>query len=219
MKRPFVFFGDVHLNVGAEKVIFDYAKRLGINSAITLGDEDHPNIEEREKRREILYNFYRKFKKNGSLVCIIGDKTGEIPQDFSAKFMKFYKQDNIIAGHDGSEILDKFRIELKTYHKNGTKPLIILHGHDHHLGVDNCYKHRELYYKNHHIISGSVEHDLLPWKNYWINPGGNFHDLRSAEKYANFGIYDPAKEKITLITLPYNEKEVLLSLGLKALHL
>jgi len=151
------------------------------------------------------------------LICVMGDKTVTAPADLFLNFVGFneegkkvgsiiYYEDNIIAGHSGKWILEEHEELIKDY--QGYKPLIIFHGHSHSMGVLPKYKWLEDDEKVHWLTDGEKIFNLEPRKVYWVNPGGNFMRGPGGTHLANFSIYDPEQQIVTLRTVTFDQNKI-----------
>ena len=150
MKKRLIVFGDMHLDWEAVRAILDEARTLGIDTALTLGDEDAM-----ASSPELVYDAlfgalrdYRDEKPGRELICCVGDKTGGVryindnyvginsPDTRERRFV--FKRENVIAAHFGDLILRKYRKLIDSW--SGSDPLVIFHGHSHSMGVLPEYK-------------------------------------------------------------------------------
>jgi len=223
MPEKLIAFGDVHLNWQAARVILDHARKEEVNKALTLGDEGYkiyPFGTGEQEEYDKLYHEIRTFrneKPKRILICIKGDKTVTVPPDLFVNFVGFddqgknigsviFHEDNIIAGHSGKWILEEHEELIKDY--QGYEPLIVFHGHSHSMGVLPTYKWLQDDEKVHWLPNSEEVYNLEPRNVYWVNPGGNFMRGPDGTHYANFSIYDPEQQIVTLRTIVFDQNKI-----------
>ncbi len=219
MKRKMIVFGDIHLDWEAVNIILDEARNLSIDNALNLGDEDSVFVLSEPWMYDKIYGAMRDFrdeKPERELICCLGDNTGGVKPylfenytGFDSKGEKIgsivLKKENVIAAHRGEKILEEYKKFIKEY--KGLEPLIIFHGHSHSMGVLPEFKWLEQNEFIHFIPEEKREFKLEPSKVYWINPGARSPDIVGRKSYANFAIYDPEKQLITLRTKKFTRTE------------
>ena len=144
--NPAIVFGDLHLDWRALEVILSEARKLGIDTALNLGDEGC-FFGGRDEDYDKLYNALRNFRDERperELICMVGGETDLVPSDLFRNYVGVdsrgrtgrclvRKRGNVIAGHWGEKIFQRYKRLILNY--NGLEPLIIFHGHSHSMGV------------------------------------------------------------------------------------
>jgi len=219
MKKRLIVFGDMHLDWRATKVILDEARTLGIDTALTLGDEDH-FVGGSERAYDALFGAlrdYRDEKPERELICCVGDDTGGVryiidnyvgvdPSSRELIGSPVFRRGNIIAAHDGGEILKKYGRTISNPRRR--KPLVIFHGHSHSMGVLPEYRWLPENEIVHTIPEGERTVQLEEGKVYWVNPGGWAYSDWGEDRKANFAIYDPENQIVVLRTKSFLGKEI-----------
>ena len=231
-----VVFGDVHLHWKAVKVILDHARGVGIEKALTLGDEANAvfpqKITDWEEIARVWHELkaYRDEKNARELVCTLGDKTDALEPDIFRNFVgvdaygrrpnraraiiheRQTEHENVLAGHRGEDILKAYGPYITYYRESCDQrlpPLVIFHGHSHSMGVLSEYKflHRHEFVDH---VAGEERYELENGKVYWVNPGAQFHEVRNGHRLmaANFAVYEPRGHVVTLKTLLYDPERI-----------
>lgn len=224
MNEECIIFGDVHLNWKAVVLILDYARKNCIETVLTLGDEAHkkyPYLTGEQEDYDRIWHEFRVYKKenpNRKLILTVGDKTAGVAKDMFKYFIgvdaktgkitgsTIYKEDNVIVGHDGQSIMDKYGPLIDQY--DGLEPLVIFHGHSHSMGVLPEYKWLNDDEFVGWLKNGEEHHILKPGMVYWVNPGGQFLKTDDNKMAANFAKYNPKNHSVTLETIFYKEEEI-----------
>ena len=212
MNPEVLIFSDLHLNWKACKVIFEEVKKRNITNVFNLGDED-AFIGKTDEAYRALFEPLINFNNNGyELTCLIGNRSGGIPKELFTNYVGvndegrvvgkwIYKQENIIAGHDGEQIAKAYKDVIENY--DDSNPLVIFHGHSHSMGVLPEYKWLNDNEKIRIIEEGERTFKLESGKVYWVNPGAQEYMMNGTQHAANFAIYSPEKQKVTLHSVPY----------------
>jgi hypothetical protein len=221
--RKIVAFGDVHLYWQSTRVILDYAREQGIDTALTLGDEGplmFPLVIGNQAEYDRVWHELRTYhneQEGRKLICCIGDKTAIVAEDLLPHFVGsiksskgtealVYQNGNIFAAHNGRWILDNHKGEIERY--SGSEPLVVFHGHSHSMGVLPEYRWLKLDEQVGWLENGEEQYRLEPGKVYWVNPGGQFMIADGGRRVANCATYNPAERLVVLKTILYDERDI-----------
>jgi hypothetical protein len=222
MDSDMIVFGDLHSKPDALETILGHAEQNNISVALNLGDENHLYGDEceLEKVYELLRN-WRDASSRRRLICVASDRTDDVISTLCRNYVgmnkrgeikgkSIFKEGNILAAHEGKDILEEYGDFIKNYHAR--EPLMIFHGHLHSMNVCGEYRWLNDNEKIRFIKEGEKHWKLRNRTVYWVSPGkagwpGNDEYGYGSTEVANFALYHPKDKKLTLksVSLPKSQ--------------
>ncbi|MBS3158516.1 hypothetical protein J4206_04480 [Candidatus Woesearchaeota archaeon] len=211
MNQKAIIFGDIHSQWRAAKIILDEARKSGIDLAVNLGDDiEHFGTDDYDMT--MLWETFRKFLRENprrKLIGLFGEHNARLPVDILESYIGvdsdgrpigslIYKEGNVIAGHNGGEILDQHGDTIHGH--SGLEPLLVLHGHSECINILPEYRWLRGPDKVRFLEQDQM-HKLEPGRVYWVSPGRARWQEEYSSNHVNFAVYDPKSLEVTLRTL------------------
>ncbi len=210
MNQKAIIFGDIHAEWKAVEIILNEARRLGIDIAVNLGD-DRAHFGDDDYETYMLWETFRRFlneKEGRRLIAVFGEHNARPPIDIASSYVGagservriedlIYRQDNVIAGHNGEYISAIHGPSINGY--SGHTPLVVLNGHIHCITIQPNYRRIDENEKSRlRFLTKEQTHKLEPGRVYWVNPGKARWQEEYSKNYINFAIYDPQRLEVIL---------------------